>query len=326
MKRSVMIAFVLGLALGCAQPTAERTIVASTSIVADWVENVAGPDWTVVSLVGRDGDSHTYEPTPADVQTLAQARLIVLIGAGLEHDWMQPLLESSGTTAPVLVLSEHTQLLRRPGHDIHDEDHDVEDEDHDEHDDHDEHAEGQHDHHHGEYDPHVWQSPRRVKDLVLAIMNKLISLDAANAQGYRQRANDYIQKLDELDRDLQALLAPIPRERRKLVLLHRAFGYFAADYGFEQTASILNSLTTQARDPSAADVARLVDLLKKERIPAIFDENLAANPVTAAIARDAGVKLAPALYSDALGQKGTPGESYLSMMRANARTILEALR
>jgi len=324
MKRVFVISLMVAMVLACGQPETERTIVASTSIVADWVQQVAGVNWKVVSLVSRDGDSHTYEPSPQDVQLLSKSQLIVIIGAGLEHDWLEGLLNSAKPSAPILKLSEYTQLLKW-------EDPHHEDEHEAEHDDEDEHKEGEehdekHAHHHGEFDPHVWQSPTRVKDMVKAIMEKLISLDSANAQAYRQRTNSYIQELDKLDAEIKSQLTQIPQERRKLVVLHRAFGYFAHDYGFEQTASILSSLTTQARDPSAADVKRLVDLLKKEKIPAIFDENIAKNPITASIARDAGVKVAPTLYSDALGQPGTPGETYLGMMRYNTSVILEALK
>jgi len=324
MKRVFEISLMVAMVLACGQPETERTIVASTSIVADWVQQVAGVNWKVVSLVSRDGDSHTYEPSPQDVQLLSKSQLIVIIGAGLEHDWLEGLLNSAKPSAPILKLSEYTQLLKW-------EDPHHEDEHEAEHDDEDEHKEGEehdekHAHHHGEFDPHVWQSPTRVKDMVKAIMEKLISLDSANAQAYRQRTNSYIQELDKLDAEIKSQLTQIPQERRKLVVLHRAFGYFAHDYGFEQTASILSSLTTQARDPSAADVKRLVDLLKKEKIPAIFDENIAKNPITASIARDAGVKVAPTLYSDALGQPGTPGETYLGMMRYNTSVILEALK
>lgn len=313
MKKLLSTLTVLAILSACQQPTADKTIVASTSIVADWVENIAGPDWKVVSLVGRDGDAHTYEPSPADVQTLARASLIVINGAGLEHDWLHPILDSSQTKAPILKLAEHAQLIKS-GEEHHDDDHDKD------------HDEDEEEHHHGEYDPHVWLSPRRVRDMVTALMQKLISLDPANEQSYRQRTASYVKQLDELDGEITRKLAGIPKDRRKLVLLHKAFAYFAEDYDFEQTSSILRSLTTQTRDPSAADVAKLVDLLKKEKIPAIFDENIAKNPVSVAIARDAGVKLAPALYTGALGQPGTPGATYLGMMRHNADTILEALR
>jgi len=343
MKRVFEISLMVAMVLACGQPETERTIVASTSIVADWVQQVAGVNWKVVSLVSRDGDSHTYEPSPQDVQLLSKSQLIVIIGAGLEHDWLEGLLNSAKPSAPILKLSEYTQLLKwEDSHheDEHEAEHDDEnkredphheDEHEAEHEDENEDKEGEeHDekyaHHHGEFDPHVWQSPTRVKDMVKAIMEKLISLDSANAQAYRQRTNSYIQELDKLDAEIKSQLTQIPQERRKLVVLHRAFGYFAHDYGFEQTASILSSLTTQARDPSAADVKRLVDLLKEEKIPAIFDENIAKNPITASIARDAGVKVAPTLYSDALGQPGTPGETYLGMMRYNTSVILEALK
>lgn len=306
----------------CAGPTQEGVIVATTSIVADWVQQVVGDEETVVSLVGRDGDSHTYEPTPQDVKTLASARLIVAIGAGLEHDWLQPLVESSKTRAEVFKLAEHTTLLRG-GHDHgHDE--------HEEHAHHEEHDEDDHEkadeHHHGEFDPHVWQSPRRVKDMVRALARKLGELTPSKAEVYRQRAEAYAAQLDELDREVRSLVEGIPPARRKLVVVHKAFGYFAEDYGFEQKASVLSSFTTGARDPSAADVARLVRILREEGIPAIFDENISKNPITAAIARDAGVRVAPTLYSDALGQPGTPGETYIGMMRYNARVIAEALR
>lgn len=296
--------------MGCQQASVstEKTIVTTTSIIQDWTSIVAGNRFTVVSLVGRDGDSHSYEPAPQDVITLGSASLVVLFGQGLEHDWLHGILESSKTQAEILELSASVALIKSAHEEDHEEDHEGED------------------HEHGEFDPHVWMSPVQAKSMVKAIRDKLIAMDPEGKDLFTSNAADYTTELDKLDAEIRAVMSSVPEANRKLVVAHRAFGYFAAEYGLEQTASVLSSITTEGGDPSAREMAALVDTIRAQNIMAIFDENISKNPIAEQIAKEAGLSAAPSLYTGALGQPDTPGETYLGMMRYNALTIAKALK
>ena len=120
-------------------------------------------------------------------------------------------------------------------------------------------------------------------------------------------------------------VATLPEERRKLVTSHDTFGYFADAYGFEVLGTGFGSISTEAGDPSARDIAALVGEIEAAGVPAIFAENVANPDLMASIAAEAGVTLAPTLYTDALGPAGSPGETYEGMMRSNVTTIVDAL-
>lgn len=183
-----------------------------------------------------------------------------------------------------------------------------------------------HDHVHGEFDPHVWMSPRNAVVMVENIRNALVAADPANADFYAANAAAYIEKLQQLDAEIRALVAEIPEERRKLVTTHEVFGYFARDYGFELLGSALGAVTTEAADPGAGQIAALVEEIRAAGVPAIFVENVGNPALMARIAKEAGVKLAPPLYTHGLGPAGSGAEDYIGMIRTNARIIVEALR
>jgi len=181
-----------------------------------------------------------------------------------------------------------------------------------------------HGHSHGEYDPHVWQDPNNARLMVEAIRDALVAADPANTATYEANAAGYLAELQELDAYIEQEVAQLPEERRKLVTNHDTFGYFAYRYGFTIVGTALGATTEQA-DPSAGEIARLVEDIRASGVPAIFVENVSNPALMETIAREAGVALAPPLFTDALGQPGSAGETYLSMMRYNVRTIVEAL-
>lgn len=183
-----------------------------------------------------------------------------------------------------------------------------------------------HDHAHGEFDPHIWMSPRNAVVMVENIRNALVAADPANADFYAANAAAYIEKLQQLDAEIRALVAEIPAERRKLVTTHEVFGYFARDYGFEVVGSALGAATTEAADPGAGQIAALVEEIRAAGVPAIFVENVGNPALMARIAEEAGVKLAPPLYTHGLGPAGSGAEDYIGMIRTNVQIIVEALR
>ena len=174
-------------------------------------------------------------------------------------------------------------------------------------------------------DPHVWHLPSNAVRMVKAITDSLVQAKPAYANEFRQRQSEYVGQLHDLDEWISQETASIPEQRRKLVTTHDTFGYMADAYGYE-VLSVLGSGSSEVSDPSAAQVAAIIDRIRKLKIPAIFSENILNPQLTRQIADQAGVKIVPTPYTDALGPAESTGRDYLSMMRFNVRTIVEALR
>jgi ABC-type Zn uptake system ZnuABC Zn-binding protein ZnuA len=188
-----------------------------------------------------------------------------------------------------------------------------------------EHEHGEeHAHEHGEFDPHVWQDPNNAVVMVEAIRDALVEADPENADTYRQNAEAYLGELEELDAEVTEQVEAIPEENRVLFTTHDTFGYFAQRYGFEVDTA-LASVSTEASDPSAGEIAELVEEIRASGVPAVFAENVSNPDLMQRIADEAGVELAPPLYTDALGEEGSEGDTYVKMVRYNASTISEAL-
>ncbi len=304
-------------ACGGEEPQADRegpTVIATNSIVEDMVSQVVGARADVSTLVGADGDVHDFEPTPRDVAAIADADLVVQNGLELEP-WMDDVLESAGGNAALVSLSDGIRTLPAEG----------------EHGDHGRrttarrHAEGEEEHAHGDEDPHVWQSVPNAEAMVENARDALIEVDPEGAETYRANAAGYLDELAALQREVTTALDAIPTERRILVTNHDTFGYFALEYDFGVLGDALASVTTVGGDPSAADVAAFVAEIDESGVPAIFPENTIDPALIETLAREAGVAVAPPLYTDALGPQGSDGDTYVGMMRANATTIADAL-
>jgi ABC-type Zn uptake system ZnuABC Zn-binding protein ZnuA len=153
----------------------------------------------------------------------------------------------------------------------------------------------------------------------------LVATDPVRAELYEANAAAYIVELEALDASIREQVGTLPPERRKLVTSHDTFGYFADAYGFEVIGTALGSISTEAGDPSARDIAMLITQIEEAGVPAIFAENVANPDLMESIAAEAGVVLAPPLYTDALGPQGSPGETYVGMMQSNVTTIVDAL-
>jgi ABC-type Zn uptake system ZnuABC Zn-binding protein ZnuA len=304
------------LALPVTRSTAQTPlkVVATFSILGDLVANVAADKVELKVLVGAGSDTHTYEPSPADSATLSDAALIFEIGADFES-WLDDLIESSGAKGTRIVLTEGMELLKFDGHN--DDIHEGGEGDKDEGEDH----EG--DDKHGELDPHVWHDVSLTIKMVERIRDALIAADAENADSYTLNAATYIIELGLLDADLLFAAEGLPEARRTLITTHDTFAYFGARYGFTVDSAL--GATTEAADPAAGEIAALIERVKAAAVPAIFADNVSNPRLMEQIAREAGVALAPPLFTDALGEAGSEGESYLKMMRYNMKTIVEAL-
>ncbi len=277
-------------------PTGNRlSVIATFSILGDLVQNVGGDKIEVRTLVGPDADTHTFTPSPADGAAITEASLIFENGLGFES-WLNDLYLASGSKAKRIVVTEGVI----PGEiAIGDEA--------------------------GETDPHAWQDVTYVINMIAIIRDTLVNEDPANAGTYQNNADSYLKQLNELDQYIKNQVAALPPERRKLVTNHDALGYFAKRYGFAIVGKAISSVSTEASDPSAADMAKLVEEVKNAGVPTIFTENVENSKVIEQVASEAGVVVGQPLYTDALGRPGSEGDSYLKMMRHNIEAIVSGL-
>jgi zinc/manganese transport system substrate-binding protein len=262
-------------------------VVASFSILADFVRSVGGDRVEVTVLVGPDGDAHVYEPAPADAKKIAASRLVFVNGFGLEG-WLPRLVRAAGGKATVVTATSGIAPLRK-GSDA---------------------------------DPHAWQSVVNAKAYVANIRDALVAAAPADAELFRANATAYLAKLDVLDREVREAIATIPENRRKVISTHDAFGYFAAAYGIAFIAPLGVSTESEA---SARDVAGIISQIKTAKIPAIFLENISDPRLIQRIAAETGARLGGTLYSDSLtGEKGD-APTYIDMVRHNIKALTSAL-
>ena len=269
-------------------------VVATFSILGDLVRNVGGDKVDVTVLVGADGDAHTFEPSPKESIALAQAQVVFENGFHFEH-WLDKLYQSSGSKASRVVVTEGIEPIEIQGNS-------------------------------GDVDPHAWHDVSNVMLMVERVRDGLIAADEANAAYYRESAEKYLVQLARLDHWVIDTLKDIPDEKRHLVTSHDTLGYFARRYGFKVIGAAIGSATTEAADPSAAQIAHLVDMIKAAGVKVVFIENMHNPKLMGSIAAEAGIKLAPKLYTDALGPAGSDGDTYVKMMRHNVNIFAEALK
>lgn len=294
---TLSLALMTGTALAAPVP-----VVASFSILGDFVRQVGGDRVSVTTLVGPDGDAHVYSPTPADAKAMAAAKLVVVNGLHFEG-WLPRLVKSSGTKA---TLAEATKGITPLEAD----------------DDHDDKGKGGHAHAHGHDDPHAWQNVANAKIYVANIRDALSAADPAGKATYDANATTYLAQLDTLEGEVKAVIARIPSERRKAITTHDAFGYFVKAYGIEFVAP--QGVSTEA-EASAKDVARIIRQVKAQKIPAVFLENVTNPRLIEQIARESGARIGGTLYSDALSDASGPAGTYIDMMKHNISEIEKAL-
>ncbi|MCC6887822.1 MAG: metal ABC transporter substrate-binding protein [Hyphomicrobiales bacterium] len=269
-------------------------VLATFSILADLVANVGGDRVGVTTLVGSNSDAHVYSPAPADAKKLVAAAVVVTNGLGFEG-WLGRLIKASGTKASVVVASKGIKPRRQtsPGHG-----------------------------HAHDTDPHAWQSVANVKIYVANIRAALIDADPAGKAVYEANAAGYLAKLDALDRELREAIAAIPKERRRIITSHEAFSYFEAAYGIDFIAP--QGVSTDS-EPSARDVARIITQIKRQKIPAVFLDNITDPRLIQRIAAESGARIGGRLYSDALTDEHGPAPSYIELIRHNVRQLQSAL-
>lgn len=326
--RRAAIASVATLALLAWSPANARElqVVSTFSIISDFAKNVGGERIALTTLVGPNGDTHSYEPTPADAVAVGRADVVLTNGLRFEG-FVERLVQASNSTAPVIALTQGVELLRNAG----DEHHSHEGHGHDDHDhrhaqehaglhDHD-HAK-EHAHHHGEYDPHAWQSVRNAQVYVHNIAKAFCAADEAGCPSYQANAKSYDEKLQALEIELKAAVAQIPASQRTVITSHDAFGYLGRAYGLQFLAPQGVSTGSEA---SAAGVALLIQQIKTQKASAIFLENISNPRLIQQIAGETGMRIGGKLYSDALSPTDGPASTYIDMMQHNVSTIRDAV-
>ena len=280
---------IAALLLLLAVPTRAEPIrvVASFSVLADIARNAGGENVVVTSLIGPDIDPHGYESKPSDARKLAGASVLLVNGLGFDS-WADRLATASGFHGRRVVATASIMPI------LHD----------------------------GLPDPHAWQSAANVLLYVDAITDALVAARPDEADALRNSASSYKASLSALDQEIRATLAPIPPERRRLIVPHRAFDYFGRDYGLAFLAPLGTDADAEA---TASGMAGLVEKLRRGEVRAIFAEHLEDRRIVERIAAETGQPIAGELYSDALSPAGGPAATYIDLMRRNARIIGAAL-
>lgn len=297
--------------------------VASFSILSDMVAKVGGDRVEVSTLVRANGDAHVYEPTPADAKAVAGADAMIVNGLGFEG-WLERLTQSSGYKGPVIVATKGISPLEmHEEHDEHGDEAKAEDNDHDkEAKDQGHKKEEAGHHHHGGQDPHAWQSLENGLVYVKNIAEGLCAADAKGCESYKKNAAGFSADIKALDKTIRAEIAKVAESKRKVITSHDAFSYFEKAYGVEFIAP--QGVSTES-EASAADVAGIIKQIRKDKVAALFVENISDPRLVEQIARETGVKPGGELYSDALSAKDGPAATYLDMFKHNAAALTKAM-
>lgn len=289
-------------------------VVATTSIIGDVAARVGGEAIELTTLMGPDQDPHSYEPTPQEMATVSQAHVILVNGWNLEEALVHDLVTIAGAV-PIVPVSAHIEPLAFGGGEYEGE-----------------HREGGQEHgendRHDGTDPHVWFSIRNVEQWVDNIKHTLGTLDPANTEAYANNAETYLAELAELDAYAKGQLSSIPPGSRFLVTNHDAFGYLAHDYGLQVLGTVIPAASTLA-EPSASDLAELIEEMEERDICTIFAETSVSDRLAQTVAAELQgcdeVRVVP-LYTGALGPVGGGADSYVGMYRSNVDAIVEGLR
>jgi zinc/manganese transport system substrate-binding protein/manganese/iron transport system substrate-binding protein len=302
MKRLLTLALAGGLGSLAQAQAAPLQVSATTTIIADFVKAVGGSRVNVNVIVPAGADAHTFQPTTGAIRSLAGSKALFTNGAGLEA-WL-PRLTASAPGVPVRPLTAGLKLRAAP---------EEPGEDHDHGDD------------HGAQDPHAWWDPTLAAGYVKNAQAALSALDPAGKATYANNAAAYIKGLQAADADAKKQFATLSAAQKRIVTNHDALHYLAAHYGLTVVGTVIPGLSTE-REPSAREVAALVQAVKKSGARVIFTENTVNARLAQTLARETGARVAPPLYTDALGPKGSAGDTYLKALRANVAAMVGALK
>jgi zinc/manganese transport system substrate-binding protein len=286
----LMASTAFGAGFSSAASAKTLNTVASFTVLADVVKQVGGDHVNVKSLVGPNGDPHEFEPSPDDAKTLKEADITFVSGEGLES-WFEKLVSASGYSGKPFVVSTgiKTRTMEEDGKTV--------------------------------TDPHVWNSPVNVKVWVANIEKALASADPADAADFKANAAKYSKELDDMHAYAKSVIGTVPKDRRKILTSHDAFGYFGREYGVEFLSPVGLSTETEA---SAADVANLIDQIKAEKVKTYFFENSNDSRLVEQISKATGAQPGGELYVEALSKEDGPAPTYAKMFRYNVDQLAKA--
>lgn len=281
----VLIAF-------AAPASAEKLRAVTTfTVVADIAANVAGDAAEVVSITRPGAEIHNYQPTPRDILKAQEADLVIWNGLNLEL-WFEKFFRNL-RDVPAIVVSDGVEPIGI--------------------------AEGPYT---GKPNPHAWMSPEAAKIYVVNIRDAFIRLDPANEAAYRANAEAYAAEIDAVAAPVREALSQIPEARRWLATSEGAFSYLARDFGLKELY-LWPINADQQGTPS--QVRHAIDVMRREKIPAIFSESTVSPKPAEQVARETGARYGGVLYVDSLSEPGGPAPTYLDLLRVTAETIVKGV-
>ncbi len=290
MKKISISLLLCWLTLSLFAQQAEKKIIATASMISDIASNIAGPHLSITCIVPIGGDPHLHEPTPRDAQLVNGADLILKNGLTFEG-WLNELIENSGTKAKSILVTEGVDVITSKVYE-------------------------------NATDPHAWMNALNGIIYAENIKNAFSELDPAHAEDYQANFEKYKIALVELDQYIKEKLGAIPQTRRILITSHDAFQYYGRRYGI-RLESVLGTSTDA--DVQTSDVVRLNEVIKKNKVPAVFIESTIRPKLLEQLAKDNNIKVGGKLYADSIGDKDSPASTYLKMLRHNTDVIYQAL-
>ncbi len=269
-------------------------VVVTSTIITNLAAEIGGEEVQITGILKPGADPHIYEPVPADSRVLEEANLILYNGYNLEPGIIKLMNATGGNVKkiPVGEVVKYLKLDKGKGKIV--------------------------------PDPHVWGSAANVISMVKAIRDSLIELSPEDKNKFVENAKRLTDELQQLHIWINQEIQTIPLDKRKLITTHDAFQYYGNAYKIAISGTLIGISTEE--QPSAQTVKKLVESIKKIGVPAIFPETTINPALIKTVAEEAGVKLAPTpLFSDSIGAKGSNGDTYIKMMVANTRAIVEAL-
>ena len=296
MRFCCLIALAAVLLTGPAQAADRIAVVATFSVIADMLANVGGDRLDIKTIVKAGGDSELYQPTPADVATVAAARAVFINDLNEEFEpWLEPLLKQARFTGSKVVVSRNVRTLTA------EEEHPVS----------------------GRQlptaiDQHAWLDPKNGVIYVRNIAAALIRLDPADEAGYRARAAAYTKEIQAVDDWARGEIAGVPTAKRRALASHDSLQYIANAYGI--TLLAVNGWTNNS-EPSAAELAKLAQQIRSTRVKALFLDSITDPRAIERIASETGAAIGGTLYGDSLSPAGGEADSYIKMLRHDVSTL-----
>lgn len=295
------LALLLGLSLlltgciGTAQKDQKPSIVVTTNILGNVVQNLVGDQAQVHTLMPPNVDPHSFEISGQQAALLNDSDLVISNGLNLEEGLQHQLDAVDDAGNNHFVASDHFEVREVAGSN-------------------------------GAADPHFWTDPAMMIQVVDALHQQLKQLPGISAEQLASDTQEYRAELTELEQHMTDSFAQIPEQSRAMVTNHHVFGYLAERFGFKTIGAVIPSGTTLA-SPSAADLASLAEAIRSSKVPAIFVESAQPDKLARALADEAQVEvLIVELYSESLTPPHQGADSYLQMMQVNTERITHALR